>query len=60
MLKPRLVRIDEIFQIAEPVKSHTLSVHRYSERKMAKSKLAKSLPFIFVNFVLILYLHLSS
>lgn len=60
MLKPRLVRIDEILQIAEPVKSHTFSVHRYSERKMAKGKLAKSLPFIFVNFVLILYLHISS
>lgn len=60
MLKPRLVRIDEIFQIAEPVKSHTLPVRHYSERKMAKGKLAKSLPFIFVNFVLILYLHISS
>ena len=59
-LNSRLVRFEIIFKIAEPLENQTLSVHRYSERKMAKSKLAKSLPFIFVNFVLILYLHLSS
>ena len=59
-LNSRLVRFEIIFKIAEPLENQTLSVHRYSERKMAKGKLAKSLPFIFVNFVLILYLHLSS
>lgn len=53
------MRIDVVFQIAEPIEGHLLAVYRQIEWKTAKGKLAKSLPFVSVNLVLINNSHIS-
>ncbi len=53
------MRIDVVFQIAEPIEGHLLAVYGQIQRKTAKGKLAKSLPFVSVNLVLINNRHIS-
>lgn len=53
------MRIDVVFQIAEPIEGHLLAVYGQIQRKTAKGKLAKSLPFVSVNLVLISNRHIS-
>ena len=53
------MRIDIVFQIAEPIERHTLAVYRQIEWTTAKGKRAKSLPFVSVNLVLINNRHIS-
>ena len=54
------MRQNVLFQIAEPIESHLISVYCQRKGIVTKSKLCESLLFIRVNLVFKFNLHISS